>query len=72
MAVSKEILRRLLIAVKGENEKDGLKINIQKTKRVASGPTFHGNKKVRRVQTMADFMFLGSKITADSDCSHEI
>ena len=49
MAVSKEMLKRLLMRVKGESEKDGLKLNIKKSKSMASGPTLHGNKKVGKV-----------------------
>ena len=68
MAESKE-LKSLLIKVKGESEKVGLKLNIQKTKIMASGPTTSWQIDG---ETVADFIFLGSKITADGDCSHEI
>ena len=69
MAESKEELKSLLMKVKEESEKDGLKFNIQKTKIMASGPitSWQINK-----ETVTDFLFLGSKITADSDCSPEI
>ena len=68
MAESKEELKSFLIKVKEENEKVGLKLNIQKTKIMASGPITSWET----VQTMSDFILLGSKITADGDCSHEI
>ena len=58
--------------VKEESEKVGLKLNIQKTKIMASGPTTSWEIDGERVETVSDFIFLGSKITADSDCSHEI
>ena len=58
--------------VKEESEKVGLKLNIQKTKIMASGPIFSWQIDGETVETVADFIFLGSKITADSDCSHEI
>ena len=58
--------------VKEESEKVGLKLNIQKTKIVASGPITSWQIDGERVETVADFIFLGSKITADSDCSHDI
>ena len=72
MAESEEELKSLLMKVKEESEKDGLKLNIQKTKIMASGPItswqIHGEK----VETVMDFILGGSKITADGDCSHEI
>ena len=72
MAESKEELKSLLMRVKEEREKAGLKPNIQKTKIMASG--LHGRWKIdgETVETVIDFIFLGSKITADGDCSHEI
>ena len=70
MAESKEELKSLLI--KEESEKVGLKLNIQKTKIMASGPITLWQRDGETVETVADFIFLGSKITADSDCSHEI
>ena len=72
MAVSEEELQRLLIKVKEKSEKVGLKINIQKTKIMASGPITSWEIDGETVETVADFIFLGSKITADCDCSHEI
>ena len=69
MAESEEELKRLLMKVKEESEKVGLKLNIQKTKIMASGPITSWQIDV---ETVADFIFLGSKITADGDCSHEI
>ena len=71
MAESEE-LKRLLMKVKEENEKVGLKLNIQKTKIMASGPITSWQIDVETVETVADFIFLGSRIPADSDCSHEI
>ena len=71
MAESEE-LKSLLMKVKEESEKAGLKLNIQKTKIVASGPTTSWQIDGETVETVADFIFLGSKITADVDCSHEI
>ena len=71
MAESEE-LKSLLIIVKQENEKVGLKFNIQKTKIMASGPITSREIDGATVETVADFIFLGSKITADGDCSHEI
>ena len=62
----------LLIKVKEESEKIGLKLNIQKTKITASGPIISRQIDEETVETMADFIFGGSKITADGDCSHEI
>ena len=71
MAESGE-LKSLLTKVKGESEKVGLKLNIQKTKIMASGPITSWQIYGETVETVADFIFLGSKITADGDCSHEI
>ena len=72
MAESKEELKSLLMKVKEESEKVGLKLNIQKTKIMASGPITSWEIDGEAVQTVSDFIFLGSRITADSDCSHEI
>ena len=72
MAESEEELKSLLIKVKEESEKAGLKLNIQKTKIMASGPITSWQTDGETVETVADFIFLGSKITADGDCSHEI
>ena len=72
MAESKEELNSLLMKVKEESEKVGLKLNIQKTKIMASGPITSWQIDVETVERVADFIFLGSKITADGDCSHEI
>ena len=72
MAESEEELKSLLMKVKEESEKVGLKLNIQKTKTVASGLIISWQIDGETVETMADFTFLGSKITADGDCSHEI
>ena len=72
MAESEEELKSLLMKVKVESEKVGLKLNIQKTKIMASGPTTSWQVDGETVQTVADFIFLGSKITADGDCIHEI
>ena len=72
MAESEEELRSLLMKVKEESEKVGLKLNIQKTKIMASGPNTSWEIDGGTVETVSDFIFLGSKITADSDCSHEI
>ena len=72
MAESKEELRSFLMKVKEESEKVGLKLNIQKTKIMASGPITSWQIDGETVETVADFIFWGSKITADSDCSHEI
>ena len=71
MAESEE-LKSLLMKVKEENEKVGLKLNIQKTKIMASGPITSWEIDGETVETVADFIFGGSKITADADCSHEI
>ena len=72
MAESEEELKSLLMKMKEESEKVGLKLNIQKTKIMASGPITSWQIDGRTVETMADFIFGGSKITADGDCSHEI
>ena len=72
MAESKEELRSLLIKMKEESEKVGLKLNIRKTKIMASGPITSWQIHGETVGTVRDFIFLGSKITADGDCSHEI
>ena len=72
MAESEEELKNLLMKVKEESEKVGLKLNIQKTKIVASGPITSWEIDGEAVETVSDFIFLGSKITADGDCSHEI
>ena len=72
MAESEEELKRLLMKVKKESEKVGLKLNIQKTKIMASRPITSWQIDGETVETVADFIFLGSKITADGDCSHEI
>ena len=72
MAESKEELRSLLMKVKEESEKAGLKLNIQKTKIMASGPNTWWKIDGETVETVSDFIFLGFKITADGDCSHEI
>ena len=70
MAESEEELKRLLMKVKEESEKFGLKLNIQKTKIMASGPITSWEIDGETVETVSDFIFLGSKITADGDCSH--
>ena len=72
MAESEEELKSLLMKVKEESEKVGLKLNIQRTKIMASGPITSWQIDGETVETVADFIFLGSKITADGDCSHEI
>ena len=72
MAESEEELKSLLMKVKEENEKAGLKLNIQKTKIMASGPITSWQIDGETVETVDDLIFLGSKITADGDCSHEI
>ena len=71
-AESKEKLKSLLMKVKEESEKAGLKLNIQKTKIMASGPITSWQIDGETMETVTDFIFLGSKITADGDCSHEI
>ena len=72
MAESEEELKGLLMKVKEESEKVGLKLNIQKTKIMASGPITSWQIDGDTVETVSDFIFWGSKITADGDCSHEI
>ena len=72
MAESEEELKSLLIKVKEESEKVGLKLNIQKMKIMASGPITSWEIDGKTVETVSDFIFWGSKITADGDCSHEI
>ena len=72
MAENEEELKSLLMKVKEESEKVGLKLNIQKTKIIASGPITSWQINGETVETVADFIFWGSKITADGDCSHEI
>ena len=72
MAESEEELKSLLMKVKEESEKVGLKLNIQKTKILASGPITSLQIDGETVETVSDFICLGSKITADGDCSHEI
>ena len=69
---SEEELKSLLMKVKGENEKVGLKLNIQKTKIMASGPITSWQKDGQTVETVSDFILGGSKIIADGDCSHEV
>ena len=72
MAESEEELKSLLMKVKEESEKIGLKLNIQETKIMASGPITSWQIDGETVETVADFIFWGSKITADGDCSHDI
>ena len=72
MAESEEELKSLLMKVKEESEEVSLKLNIQKTKIMASGPVTSWEIDEDTVETVSDFIFLGSKITADGDCSHEI
>ena len=72
MAESEEELKSLLMKVKEESEKVGLKLNIQKTKITASSPITSWRIDGETVETVSDFIYLGSKITADGDCSHEI
>jgi len=72
MAESEEELKSLLMKVKEKSEKVGLKLNIQKTKIMASGPITSWEIDGETVKTVSDFVFLGSKITADGDCNHEI
>ena len=72
MAESEEELKSLLMKVKEESEKVGLKLNIQKTKIMASGPIISWQIDGENVETMSDFIFLGSKINANGDCSHKI
>ena len=72
MAESEEELKSLLMKVKVESEKDGLKLNIQKTKIMSSSPITSWEIDGATVETVSDFILRGSKITADGDCSHEI
>ena len=72
MAESEEELKSLLMKVKEERENVGLKLNIQNTKIMASGPITSWEIDGKTAETVADFIFVGSKITADGDCSHEI
>ena len=72
MAESEEELKSLLMKVKEESEKVGLKLNIQKTKIMASGPITSWQIEGETMETMTDFIFLGPKTTADGDCSHEV
>ena len=72
MAESEEELKSLLMTVKEDSEKVGLKLNIQKTKIMASGPITSWQIDGGKMETVTDFIFLGSKITEDGDCSHEI
>ena len=72
MAESEQELKSLLMKMKEKSEKVGLKLNIQKTKIMASGPITSWGIDEETMETVTDFIFLGSKITADSDCSHEI
>ena len=72
MAEGKEELKSLLMKVEEESEKAGVKLNIQKTKIMASGPITSWQIDGKTVETVADLTFLGSKITADDDCNHEV
>ena len=72
MAEREVEVKRVLMKVREESGKAGLNLNIQKTKIMASGPTTSWQIDVVKLETVADFIFLGSKITTDSDCSHEI
>ena len=72
IAESEEELKSLLMRLEEEGEKAGLKLSIQETKIMASGPTITWQIEGEKVKTVADFLFLGSKITVDGDCSHEI
>ena len=72
MAEGEELLKSLLMRVKEESEKAGLQLNIQKTKIIVSDPITSWQTGGEKVETMTDFIFLGSKITMDGDCSHEI
>ena len=72
MAESKEELKSLLMRVKEESERAGLRLNIKKTKIMASGPITSWEIDGEIMETVSDFIFLGSRITADGDCSHEI
>ena len=72
MAKSEEELKSLLMRVKEESERAGLKLNIKKSKIMESGPITSWQIEGEKVEVVTDFLFLGSKITADGDCSHEI
>ena len=72
MAESEETLKSPLMRMKEESEKPGLKLNIKKTKIMASGPITSWRTEGEKVETVTDFVFLGSKITAEGDCNHEI
>ena len=72
MAKSEEELKRLLVRVKKESGKANLKCSIKKTKIIASGPITSGQREGENVEAVTDFLFLDSKITVDSDCSHDI
>ena len=72
MAESEEELKSLLVKLKEESEKAALKLNIQKTKIMASSPITLRQKEGEKMETLTDFIFLGSKITDDCDCSHDI
>ena len=72
MAESEEDLKSLLVSVKEESERAGLKLNIKETKIMASGPLTPWQIEGQKFEDLTDFLFLGSKITADGDCSHEI
>ena len=72
MAESKQELKNLLMKVKEKSEKAGLKVNIKKTKIMASSPITSWQIEGEKLEAVIDFLFLGSKITADGDCSHEI
>ena len=72
MAESEEELKSLLMKVKEESEKVALKLNIEKTKIMASGPITSWQRDGGKMETLTDFIFLGSKITMDGDCSHEL
>ena len=72
MAESEEEIKNLKMKVKEESEKIGLKLNVQKTKIMASGPITSWEIDGETVETVSDFIFLGSKITTDGDCSHEL
>ena len=72
MAESEEKLKSLLVKVKEESEKTGLKLNVQKTKIMASGPITSWQIDGEKVETVTGFIFLGSKITVDGDCSHKL
>ena len=72
MAENKEELKSVLMRVKEESERAGLRLNIRKTKIMASGPITAWQIEGEKVEAVTDFLFLGSKITANSDCSHEI